>query len=407
MYLANERLPHLLPPSAYWSEDQYARESVTIFSPAWHFVAVMADLSRPGDFVTTEVCGRPIQIRNIDGQIHAVSNICAHRHCLLTSLRKGSSPKLHCQYHGWEYDASGQTRRIPSAGNFAPFERDAARLDVYRIATAGELVFVNFDSDSPDLQTSLGDSWQKICQAFGYGHLLTLRQETDLPVNWKVPIENSLEAYHVPSIHSNTLRNDPGETRSEHRLEQCGSSFHTKLPFAPHSKMDARFQKTEGMILKTLTGLTPTAIYEQHHLFPNILCSFTDMISLIHVVRPTGPETCTSIVYQFGRVGTSLPSRIVCRWWGRMAAGITQSILEEDFELFPDIQHGLKRSSHTGMLGRCEERIHHFQAWLEKQTAGSRSTTNSPANQITSLALFQCNGCGTHSTARTLDDGEL
>lgn len=391
MFHARERLPHLLPPTAYGSEVQFSWEIKNVFNSSWHFVAVHAELSRPGDFVTLEICGVPIQVRNISGQIHAVSNVCAHRHCLLTSLRKGSSPKLQCQYHGWEYDASGKSARIPQAQHFAPLDRNSATIATYRVETVGQLVFVNMDAAAPALKTCLGGSLNKIERGFGDGWEQMLFREFPQPVNWKIPIENSLEAYHVPAVHAETFRADPGEERSIHVLDEFGSSFESTLPFAPHSTVDAWFQSVEARALKMLIGGHPTSQYQQHHVFPNILFSFTDMVSLLHVVRPTGPDACTSVIYQFGRVGTSSFSRQCCRLWGYNAAGITLKIMKEDFQLYPAIQRGLNASQNSGMLGRCEERIHHFQQWMKNQSANqdSSKTLSDDVNCETKLA-FEC-----------------
>ena len=234
--------------------------------------------------------------------------------------------------------------------------------------TVGALVFVNLDPEAPDLKSFLGDRYEVIHRGFGPGWDVMFSREFPQPVNWKIPVENSLEAYHVPAVHSNTFRADPGEARSEHSFDARGSWFETTLPFAPHSKVDAWFQHVEARVLRTLIGGQPTASYQQHLLFPNILFSFTDMVSLMHVVRPTGPRTCTSVVYQFGRVGRSFVSRRCCRLWGALAASITQAILKEDFQLYPAIQRGLETSQNPGMLGRCEERIHHLQVWLKERT---------------------------------------
>lgn len=317
--------------------------------------------------MTLELFGTPIQVRNLNGTIHAVSNVCAHRHCLLTSQRKGCSPAIRCQYHGWEYAGTGESRKIPLAQNFAPLDRTTIRIPTYRVETLGPFVFVNLDPSAPDLPTSLGESRQFIEQGFDQNWELMLAREFEQPVNWKIPIENSLEAYHVPSIHPETFRTDPGEERSEHQSHACGSWFETTLPFAPHSSTDALFQRWEGRLFKWLTGNEPTTRYQQHQVFPNLLFSFTDMTSLLHVIQPTGPQTCTSRVFQFGRVGKTATARRVSRMWGNMASQITLKILKEDFGLYQDIQAGLNASRNAGMLGRCEERIYWFQRWMQEQ----------------------------------------
>jgi choline monooxygenase len=390
MFHAAERLPHLLSPKAYWSVDDYSREISSVFSRSWHFVGLQSELAHPGDFVTVELCGIPIQVRNIEGQIHAISNVCAHRHCLLTSLRRGTSEKLQCQYHGWEYAASGEARRIPQAQHFTPLNRTSIKIPIYRVETVGPLVFVNLQPAAPSLKDDLGESFETLMRGFGGGWEVTHSAEFPQPVNWKIPIENSLEAYHVPSIHPETFRADPGEGRSEHRLSARGSSFETTLPFATHSATDDWFQRVEGRILKMLTGITPTATYQQHHIFPNILFSLTDMTNLLHVVRPTGAQTCTSIIYQFGRMGKSSISRLGCRLWGRMSVKILLGILKEDFGLYPDIQRGLVSSQNGGMLGRCEERIHHFQRWLKERQSECDLTNRHSTTALNGTTREDC-----------------
>ena len=375
MFHATERLPHILPPQAYWSDELFAKEIRGLFRSSWHFVGVQSELARPGDFITTDICGQPVQIRNFDGSLHVVSNVCAHRHCLLTHVKTGNSPRLRCQYHGWEYDAAGSSQRIPLAQHFAPLDRTSAQLPTYRVETVGQLVFVNLDATAPDLKTFLGERYAAIRQGFGDGWEVMVSRSFDQQVNWKIPIENSLEAYHVPAIHPGTFRVDPGEERSVHHFEEHGSWFETTLPFAPHSRTDAFFQRIEGYLVRWLLNDQPTCKYRQHLVFPNNLFSFTDMVSLLHVVRPKGPRACTSVVYQFGRVGSSFVSKKCCRIWGSMASQITLAILKEDFQLFPDIQRGLDASQQAGMLGRCEERIHQFQNWVHNHLDQTDSTS--------------------------------
>lgn len=112
--------------------------------------------------------------------------------------------------------------------------------------------------------------------------------------------------------------------------------------------------------------IRPTGEYWQHQVFPNLLFSFTDAISLCHCVIPTGPRTSRAIVRQFGRtIGSKFPvRRLLARAWGGIAARITKQILREDMALFGDVQRGLNSSPHRGVLGTCEERIHAFQQFV-------------------------------------------
>ncbi len=365
MYVSSTSMPPLLPPDAYSSSRQYAAELRALFHSSWHVVATWSQLSRPGDFITATLLEMPIQLRNFDGELRAFSNVCAHRHCLLTHARSGTARTMRCQYHGWEYGADGRTRRIPSPKDFTPFDRDVHRLAGFRVARCGQLVFVSLAADGPELRDQLGDFAEQCATRFGDDWRESLAWEPDYDVNWKIPIENSLEAYHVPCIHSETFRENPGPERSTHVLHPHRTAFGTTLPFSAHSRVDKWFQNGEGWLMRRL-GVTPTGNYWQHHIFPNLLFSFTDAVSLCHCVTPTGTRTSHAVVRQFGRSGSSAsPMR---RWlaaaWGRVAAGITRQVLREDMGLFGDVQRGLDSSPHRGLLGACEERIHAFQQFI-------------------------------------------
>jgi hypothetical protein len=47
--------------------------------------------------------------------------------------------------------------------------------------------------------------------------------------------------------------------------------------------------------------------------------------------------------------------------------------------LFSSIQKGLEQSPHPGILGRCEERLHAFQSFMQRQ---SRQTVLSTATRL-------------------------
>ncbi len=342
---------------------------LVVLRRTWHVVGTTAELARPGDFITTDIAGVAIQVRNFDGEIRALSNVCSHRHCLISSKRAGHSSRMRCQYHGWEFHADGRTGRIPEPKNFVPFDREKLRLPAYRVAKVGQLVFVNVDPDAPTLVDFLGqDFYDFLEQRFGNPWKASLRWHPEYPANWKVPIENSLEAYHVPAVHPNTFKVDPGEEKSEHLLLDNRTAFFAKLPFCPHSTIDAFFQRSEGRVVSWL-GYADTQQYSQHHVFPNLLFSFTDAMSLCHTIMPTSPTGSRAVVRQFGRAPTAGRQFLqpVAWLWSRLTASLNKHILKEDLAMFRSIQSGLERSPHSGVLGRCEERLHAFQQYMTKE----------------------------------------
>ena len=119
-FASDTHLPQLLPAEAYTSHDQFERESTSLFRNAWHCVAQTRDLHKEGAFKTVSLLGHPLILWRTKGEIRCYLNVCSHRHCLLTGKSKGTMPLLKCQYHGWEYDREGDTKRIPDARSFRP-----------------------------------------------------------------------------------------------------------------------------------------------------------------------------------------------------------------------------------------------------------------------------------------------
>ncbi len=386
MFQSSTGLPHLLPPTAYRERDWAERERLGPLYRAWHLVGDLDQLSKPGDFLTAQLLGHPIQVRRFEQGLVALSNVCSHRHCLISSKPSGNQPSMRCQYHGWEFGHDGKTRKIPEAKDLAPIDPEQLRIAKYSLATCGQLVFVRLSGDGPDLESYLGPLAEKFRLGFGEGTRCFMRWSTEYDANWKVSIENSLEAYHVASVHPNTFRRDPGEARSEHVLEARHTAFGTDLPFV-HSKTDDWFLRIQGLVLRILKKPV-TRRYWQHHLFPNLLASFTDAISLVHCVVPIGLTRSRSLFLQYGpSTGVRSWTSLIANAWGRFEAGCTKRILEEDIELYPKIQAGLNFSNHAGRLARSEERIYQFQQYLLEQLSDTSSPIPSHHESVDSRLL--------------------
>jgi choline monooxygenase len=364
MYVSSTKLPHLLSPQDYFTERSHEQD-IELLKSTWHFVGTTAELSNDGDFLTTTIASVPVQVRNFKGKLSALSNVCAHRHAIICSAPCGRSATMRCQYHGWEYQEDGRTGKIPEPKNFVPFDREQTRLPVYSLETVGQLMFVNLDPSATSLIEFLGSDFHDQLQTrFSDNWKLALRWGGDYPANWKVPVENSLESYHVPNVHPNTFREDPGSGRSEHGLHSNRTWFKTQLPFSPHSRLDSLFQRIEGLLVSWM-GYDRNDTYEQHHVFPNLLFSFTDAVSFVQSVHPTTSKQSRAVVRQFGRLPAnrgwrSGPARV----WAKLKGSITRHILLEDMAIFTAIQQGLEASPHQGVLGICEERIHRFQEFM-------------------------------------------
>lgn len=361
MYIHKSQLRHLLTPKHYSSQEHYQLEIERLFLPTWHCVGTIGDLRRDGDFVTFDLLDRPVQVRNMGGAIHAFLNVCAHRHCLLTHERKGRDPRFRCQYHGWEYTSEGRTGRIPDAQCFRPFDRDNARLQKLRAETCGELVFVSFAQEGPSLREYLGDFHQVCADSFRPPFRPRWRMEREYPCNWKVPIENTVESYHIPCLHPKTFKQYASEEDTDHDLNERYSTYRTPEPVS--------LARTWTRWFTRRLGQTPQSVYVHHLIHPHLVVITMDVLRMVHMFLPTSPTTVRQHVILYTLNGrTSGPWARLLSWAiGWMTKVITDKVISEDRRIFTDVQLGMRASPHPGVIGTLEERVYAFQEFVARE----------------------------------------
>lgn len=382
MFVHQSQLEHLLTPADYTAEPRFRREIERLFQPAWHFVGTRADVPQSGDFLSGEILGTPLLVRNFDGEPHAFLNVCAHRHCLLTSDSRGHSPTLRCQYHGWEYDQYGHTGKIPEARCFRPFDREHARLAKFRLETCGELIFVSLQSDGPSLREFLGPNFEELQAAFAFPWRQVWSWEHDYPTNWKVPIENGLESYHIPCIHPKTFGTYPAEELVTHELEPTRTAFRCGIERTWLVWLQSRFAKR--------LGLVPQERYTHLHIHPHLLFTMSDLFRMTQVIMPVSPTLTRTWARLYALRGgrQSLYHRLAARIVARVGRDITRAILLEDAGILEAVQRGLESSAHRGVIGMREERVYVFQKYVREQCGEQIGTepAPSPNSHATGLA---------------------
>ena len=201
--LPTEQARHA-PGFIYTSPDLYGLEKAGIFMRDWLCVGREEEIPNKGDYMATRLLDEPLLIvRSENGEIRAVSNICAHRG---VEVAKGTGNKraFTCPFHGWTYDLQGKLVGAPHMGDVEHFDVSSCRLPPVRLATWKGWIFINFDDDAPDFSTHAA----QFEQDFGY-----LRQEecrlavktvSEVNCNWKLVVENLIDLYHVNVVHKST-----------------------------------------------------------------------------------------------------------------------------------------------------------------------------------------------------------
>jgi phenylpropionate dioxygenase-like ring-hydroxylating dioxygenase large terminal subunit len=229
---------------------------------------------------------------------------------------------------------------------------------VFRAAACGQLVFVSLADHGPGLREELGaHTWELIEQRFSAAHTETAAWTIEHAANWKVVVENSLEGYHLPVVHPRSLRKLSSEHSSTHVFDPQFTSLENTIP-PGGAAMTWVAERWSGQ---------PSRGYRHHLAYPSLMLALTDVSSMTQVVVPTSPTTCRSLVWSFVHRGDGrwLP-RVLAPILGRVVNRFTRQVQREDNAMFPNIQRGLQSSSHPGVIGAREERVHGFQRYVER-----------------------------------------
>ncbi|VTU42167.1 Anthranilate 1,2-dioxygenase large subunit (plasmid) [Variovorax sp. RA8] len=104
-----------VPMEVYRSQEVYERELERIYrGPTWSFVAMEAEIPKPGDFKSTFVGDTPVVVtRTEDGSLSVWVNRCAHRGAAVCRKHRGNATSHTCVYHQWNYSSSGALQGVP------------------------------------------------------------------------------------------------------------------------------------------------------------------------------------------------------------------------------------------------------------------------------------------------------
>ncbi len=362
-------LPHLLPADAYVSAEQFNCERAALFLPAWHCVAQTGDLPAEGSFKTLTLLGHPLILWRTQGEIRCYLNVCSHRHCLLTGKPSGQLPLLKCQYHGWEFDRDGDTRRIPDARSFKPLAPGTLGLRRYQVETVGQLVFVSLASKPDSLADQLGGQRDYLADLFSaeWAPLLTVAQEVE--ANWKVLAENVLEGYHLEAVHVNTFRKFAPAEACRHAVHDRWTSY-TEQPL----EADAGVRRQADFVARLL-GVQPEPEY--HHLFcyPNLAASRMTLFNWAQTILPVTPDRAISYwqIFQLRGSSRSLAARLAAAAVARHGRRFFREAMREDGVVMPGVQEGMAAAAQPtgGLISAREERIFHFQQHVLDRTDAS------------------------------------
>ncbi len=373
MFTALGALEHLLRPSDYTDATARARE-VLALRRHWHLHALSIDLARHGDQVADDVAGVPVVVRNDGGRLVGFVNVCPHRHSLLVCPGGSRQDALRCMVHGWTFDGDGALCRLPDGPSFVGLDGHAVSLRRIAVERCGALVFVNLDEGAPSFQGSLPDGGADLSARFGT-HRVVDRWTTTHAVDWKVIVENTVESYHVPSVHPQTFRAFRPPELHDHQLWEGGTRYTDLKPWG---------REPAGLVARVLGALFaqgPVNRFVHTHYFPTTMTYTNELVSTVMRVMPatdgTTKVTLASCVNEQLRWRALRPLQSA---FARTFSAMGRRIVAEDMRVWPHVQRGLQASPFAGVLGTREERVHAFQRFIVQMRTDSEASMQDPTS---------------------------
>ena len=174
-----------------------------LFINYWHLICHKNELLNDGDFLRFDTPIGDVVMFNDLGNIIAFDNKCPHRGAKF--FKKDSGNQIaSCPYHRWAYRNSKVI--VPDKHRFIGCEIEKVELNKYKVEWCGEFLFLSVTPLST-LNEQLGEI-AKTLESISFG--IDKRHDLNrynFQSYWAIAVENALESYHTPVIHSKTLQN--------------------------------------------------------------------------------------------------------------------------------------------------------------------------------------------------------
>ena len=343
-----------LPPAAYACPEVGEVEKERVLRKSWLPIGRIEQVPEPGDYLCLDILDQPLMIvHGSDGKMRVMSRVCLHRGAPLAE-GSGNKKLFVCPYHAWSYQNDGQLKKAPLMDGADDFEEKNCRLPEIRTEIWNGFILINFDDGAHDFasQVSKFDDYFANYKLEDMRIIRTL--EFDSHWNWKVLVENFMEAYHHIAIHSRSI--EPQFRARDSKIVDAGQ------PWSILHMPSAKGQIPEGFpVIESLEDWQQTGLFATV-LFPFFLLAMQGNSLVWYQVIPSAhdrlmlkihicvPETSLEIA-GFDEVAA-------------MAEQLVSAVHHEDIEANDMVWKGLSAPLTTqGRLSPLEQSIWQLNQW--------------------------------------------
>ena len=203
--LLQDRKPgYSLPRDFYVDDAIFRADLAAVFETDWLFACSVAEIRRPGDYVTLQIGDNPVVVlRDRDGQVAAFHNTCRHRGSMICQKEQGRANRLVCPYHQWVYELDGtlvNARQMPE-----DFDKSAHSLAPVHVEVICGMVYICLADQPPSLAAFRAGVTLYIAPHMPDRTKVAFSTTIVEDANWKLVIENNRECYHCAGNHPELL----------------------------------------------------------------------------------------------------------------------------------------------------------------------------------------------------------
>ena len=195
-----------MPVAQFLDEGQLKRER-QMFKRLPLVIGHSSQIKKAGDYFVNELDGRSwLVVRGKDGVARAFLNYCQHRGTKLVHDEDGECKKRFvCPYHAWTYNNQGELIGVPRADLFTDLDKKELGLVAGKLEERHGLLWLNQDGEGDSIQSYLGELDSDLAAMGLENHHLYFDKTREVNTNWKFPIFAFLEAYHLASLHKESI----------------------------------------------------------------------------------------------------------------------------------------------------------------------------------------------------------
>ncbi|MGC6471397.1 MAG: aromatic ring-hydroxylating oxygenase subunit alpha [Parvibaculales bacterium] len=195
-----------VPADIFFDPALFVREKELLFRTTPQPIAFSAEIPEPNCFLALEVLDIPVVLtRNQNGVLKAYLNACPHRGGKI-ACGAGQKKLLTCEFHGWSFSPDGDLVARPQEDCFSSDKSEHGLSELPVAEHCGIVVLGLNQSVRVDPEQAGFESIVEELSDYSLHKYKSLDRRTyEVAANWKLVNDLSLESYHFPVLHRDSV----------------------------------------------------------------------------------------------------------------------------------------------------------------------------------------------------------